>query len=310
MKICTENGLKEALRSFEEGKLNEAQKIIDNLFEEDLDCKEIIFTNRCCTYWIDSTKRLNAINDRFEQTEYIFSEWKTFQSFISKEKYSYEPAMYSVQKGYFLMALQKLTALFDEQDSMQKADIYKKAGICYKKLGDFENAKNCLSEANNIYPHLASVLAELADCYSLCGEDRYSKVLFREAFYIAPEFIDLDFLDSELIKCLIKGLEEKGYFGRTLSFWIPVYGAINGIFNIRRELSAQEVCKLKQNIYAMEMEFKDPDCNDEILIPKLLNNYFWLVDHYVLTKEKVTKINEILLKIKILDNTIYKLYTK
>ncbi len=310
MKICTESGLKEALKSLEEGKLTEAQKIIENLFEEDLDCKELIFTNRCCFFWIDSTKRMNAINDRYEQTEYLFSEWKTFQMFISKEKYSYEQALYSVQKGYFSLALKKLTALFDEQDPMQKAEIYKKAGICYKKLGDFENAKNCLSEANNIYPHLASVLAELADCYSLCGEDKYSKVLFREAFYIAPEYIDLSFLDSELIKCLIKSISNKEHLGRSLPFWIPVYGAIYGIFNIRRELTAQEVCKLKQNIYAMETDFKNPDCDGEVLVPKLLNNYFWLVDHYVLTKEKVTKINEILLKIKILDISIYNLYTK
>ena len=58
-------------------------------------------------------------------------------------------------------------------------------------------------------PEKASILAEMADCYALCGEEKTSKVLFREAFFINPETIDLDFLESELIECLVKKTKEK-----------------------------------------------------------------------------------------------------
>ena len=150
----------------------------------------------------------------------------------------------------------------------------------------------------------------MADCYSLCGEDRIGKVLFREAFFQNPEAIDLNFLDSQLIKCLVKNIQDKkGYTGKQLLYWIPVYGVIGGIFNIKRPLSSLEVARLAKNIYQMENEYKDPSCNEEILVPKLLNSYFWLIDHYVLTHESVPKINEILLKIKILDSQIYEAYT-
>lgn len=187
--------------------------------------------------------------------------------------------------------------------------MYKRTGICYKKLGDFENARMCLIEANNAHEGLSSVLAEMADCYSLCGDDRLGKVLFREAFFRNPEFIDIDFLDSQLIKYLIQKVQEKGFNGKTLLYWIPVYGVIEGVFNIKRDLSSLEVAKLAKNIYQMENEYKEPYCNTEILVPKLLNSYFWLIDHYVLTHENVSKINEILLKIKILDSKIYEAYT-
>lgn len=302
--------LKESLSFLERGNPLEAQKIISSLFEQDLEDERIVYTSRCCVFWIDTLARLNKIEDPSERVENMLLEWKTFQSFISRDEFSYEPAFYAFQKGFFSAALSECLALVDEKDSLQRAEMYRKAGICYKKLGDFENALNCLKEANITYPKLASVLAELGDCYSLCGEDRIGKVLFREAFFINPENIDLDFLDSELIKCLIKKTREKGYTGKALLYWIPVYGLLSGILNVKKELSPQEVGRLKKNIYAMENEFKDPSFSGEILVPHLLNSYFWLIDHYILARENPAKINEVLIKMKILDSSIYQAYIK
>ena len=309
MEIQTETGLKEVISYLEQGQPFQAQQVLAVLYEQDLESKELAYANRCCTFWIDTARRLKEL-DEYERGQQMLSSWKNFQLFLSRENFSYEPAFYAVKKGFFSSALKLYTKLMDEKEDLHRAEIYRNAGICYKKIGDFENARLCLSEANNIYPNLASVLAELADCYSLCGEDKFGKVLFREAFFLNPEQIDVDFLDSELIKCLIKKAQEKGYSGKSMLNWIPVYGVLDGIFNIKRELTTQEVCRLKQNIYAMESEYKDPACNADLLVPKLLNSYFWLIDHYVLRHENVAKINEVLLKIKILDSSIYNLYVK
>lgn len=306
-----ESGLKNLLQVFEEGKPDLAQKIINDLFEIDISSREVAYCNFCNNFWLDALKRLKETEDTYVQSENILLEWKSFQSFISRESYVFEPAYFAIQKGFFSSALFHFLKKVDGiKDSFQKADTFRKAGICYKKLGDFENARICLTEANNTHPNLASVLAELADCYSLCGDDRVGKVLFREAFFCAPEFIDLDFLDSELVRCLITQTRDKGFSGKEQLYWIPVYGTLSGVFNVKRELNSQEVGKLRKNIYAMENEFKDPACNLAILIPKMLNSYFWLIDHYVLTHENVAKINEVLLKIKLLDASIYDAYIK
>ena len=79
------------------------------------------------------------------------------------------------------------------------------------------------------------------------------------------------------------------------------------MFNIKRELTSQEVARLKKDIYAMENEIKDPSCNSEILVPRMLNCYFWLMDHYYLAKENQAKINEVLLRIKLLDSAVYEI---
>ncbi len=310
MDVQTEKGLKEALGYLESGQPEKALEIVSSLFETDLDSKELMYTNRCCNFWIDVARRVDRISDPFERSESLLMEWRMFRSFMARDKFVYEPAFYSFQRGFFSMALKNYTEFFDSRDPQQKAEAYRKAGICYKKIGEFENARGCLAEANSLRQGVAPVLAELADCYSLCGEDKYGKVLFREAFFIDPDSIELDFLDSELIKCLADRTAEKGYSGKALLEWIPVYGVIFGIFNIKRELHAQEVGRLKKNIYAMENEYKDPSCDTASLTPRLLNSYFWLIDHYILKHEDTAKVNEILLKIKILDSNIYGLYMK
>ena len=305
----TEKGLQEALVYLESGNPVKAHKIIGNLFQTALECPELMYTTLICTFWNGTVTRLATIENPYERGETLLTEWKSFLTYISKQKNQYKPAFFAIQKGIFSLALRNYSELFNLPDNPQKAEIYRKAGMCYKKLGSFENACSCLSEANKIQSNQACILAELADCYSLCGNDRSAKILFREAFYIAPEKIDLDFLDSGLIRSLIDNLEPKKYSKRVLAEWIPVYGVLWGIFNIKKELSSHELGKLKQDIYAMEMEYKNPSCDAEVLVPRLLKNYFWLIDQYNMKSNMDAQVNEVLLKIKILDLYIYKLYT-
>ena len=193
---------------------------------------------------------------------------------------------------------------------MDQAEVLRKTGLCYKKLGSYETARNCLADANSVKPETAAIIAELADCYALCAEERHAKVLFREAFYVDPQKIDPAFLDSELINCLMRNVQDRGYSGAALMEWIPVYGQLYGVFTVKRKLRPTEIARLKQEIYAKENEIKDPSCQTELLTPRLINLYFWLVDYYLSTNEDVSKVNEIVTRIKILDTEIYELYVK
>ncbi|MCR4742710.1 MAG: hypothetical protein K5866_07590 [Treponema sp.] len=310
MEIQTAAKLKEVLTLMEAGRPEEAQKIIAPLFEYDLACEELIYTNRCCVYWIESNRRLKSFEDPYEKGENLLSEWKSYKDFISREEKTFEPANYAVQKGFFSNALKDFEKLFDGKNTFQRAEALKNAGICTKELGDYEKARELIKKSTSIYPESASAIAELADCYCLCGNERIGKLLFREAFFINPEAIDLEFLESELIKYLIKTCREKGYSGRQLRYWIPIYGILNGILTVKRDLTSQEVAKLMNNVFAMESEYKDPCCDSKILVPKLLNHYFWLLDHYMKHGDNRAKVSEILLKVKILDSSIYELYTR
>lgn len=309
MENHTALGLKEALSYLEAGNPIQAKKVLDNSFMYELESKEFFFTVKCCNYWQDIIISITNEESPFERGEILLSEWKNFQFVYGQYEDVYEPAMYAVCRGVFSLALQNFTRLLDEQDVILKSEILRKVGLCYKKLGEFDNAKMCLSEAHKIQPGQAAVIADLADCYALCGDDKASKVLFREAFFIDFKKVDLDFLDSELITRLIKKTGEKGYSGDSLKAWLPVYGVLWGVFNIKRSMKAREVSRLRQEIYALETEQKDPSRVTPFHTPRLLNLYFWLID-YCQSASDDKLINEILLKIKILDTSVYNLYVK
>jgi len=105
-------------------------------------------------------------------------------------------------------------------------------------------------------------------------------------------------------------VQKKGYTEAVLKEWIPVYGVLYGIFNVKRELHGAEFGILRQRIYARENELRDPACNATLIVPRLINMYFWLIDYYVRIENGSEKINEILLRIKLLDRNIYDLCVK
>ncbi len=276
----------------------------------ELENQEILFTIACCNFWIDALDRANKLDDAFERGQIYCNEWKNFLQFLSREEKTFDRTLFAVRSGIFSLALACFNQLAGEKDPVLKAEILRKTGLCYKKLGSYETARSCLAEANDVRSDSAATIAELADCYALCGEEKQAKVLFREAFYIDPQKIEPEFLDSELIQCLIRNVKQKGFSGAALMEWIPVYGHLHGVFTVKRMLRPQEIVRLKQEIYAKEMEIKDPSCQRALLTPRLINLYFWLIDYYSAAKEDVSKMNDIVTRIKILDTEIYELYIK
>ncbi|MBQ0050506.1 MAG: tetratricopeptide repeat protein [Treponema sp.] len=313
MAIQPEEELKKAYLMLEEGKTSQAMHFLTEILSEamvyDYDGTEINFALWCCSYWDDFIKSLGRM-DHYEQGESLIARWKAFRIDYDRQKKSFPKVVGALQKGIFTLALDAYESLSDEQNMQQKAEINRKLGLCCKKLGKYEAALEHLTEANQYTPSSAAVLAEMADCFALCGEEKKAKVLFREAFFIDAQKIELSFLDSELIGCLVRQVKEKGFTGAELQEWIPVYGVLYGVFNVKRELRTHEVTRLRGEIYAKENDLKDPANDAGIITPKLINMYFWLIDYYVRAGDSGTKINEYLLQIRVHNENIYRMYTR
>ncbi len=93
-------------------------------------------------------------------------------------------------------------------------------------------------------------------------------------------------MESLLIGKLIDNIRSQGFDNSELCEWIPVYGVLYGVFNIKRELKALELGKLKQSIHALENRYEEEPENRYITVPRLLNRYFWLIDYYINIKEQ------------------------
>ncbi len=311
----SEEELKKAYSFLNKGDPASAKTILAEAYQFNLDNNEIDFAIWCCSFWIDYIKKLPKL-ELLQQGEGLFFQWKTFEEALTRKKEIFNRTIFSVQTGVFTQALQSLTNLYQElekekfSETRLKADINLKISICHKKLGNYETALEFLQQANTQAPGSADIFAEMADCYALCGLEKQAKVLFREAFFINARRIELTMLDSELIKCLINQVQSLGYSGQELQEWVPVYGTLYGVFSVKRELRSQEVGRLKQEIFELDVENRNPGSNSKLNVPKLINKYFWLLDHLIQKNEGDSKINEILLKIKLLDQSVYDLYNK
>jgi tetratricopeptide (TPR) repeat protein len=312
MKVQFDAGLSQVYEFLEAGNPGYAKPLVEDALAGDLENEEIIFALRCVHFWIDKipvTEKTGESETKFENGEYLIYQWKHFLSFAGKLQAKHERVMRAICKGVFSAALDCYEQALNVYQTSQKNDIYRRAGLCYKKLGEYERALSFLAEANKLTPDQSEILAEMADCYALCGDERTAKVLFREAFFIAAPKIEIGFLDSEMIRRLIERVETMGLTGNVLLEWIPVYGVLYGVFTVKRELRLQEAVKLKQAIYQLETELKETGCNRAVIVPKLINHYFWFIDHLIARQEERSKIEETLLKIKLLDADVHKKYT-
>ncbi|MBQ3025239.1 MAG: tetratricopeptide repeat protein [Spirochaetaceae bacterium] len=304
-----ENEIKRVYDLLKQGDYQSAKEVLSEILVDDLENPEILFGLKCTGFWENKLTQISEITNLFPKGEQLISGWKEFLYLIDNEKSRYEQCIYSIKKGVFTQVLEIFQRLLQENTFSKKGAIVGRIGLCYKQLGDYDTALRFLGEANLENPEKASILAEMADCYALCGEEKTSKILFREAFFINPQDVDISVLESELFCRLYSEVIRTGKKDEVAAEWFPVEGVLLGVLNVKRELRALEVGKLKQNIYALETELKDEGVEADLIIPRLINNYFRLIDHYTTVMEDRTKINEILLKIKLLNADVYERYT-
>ena len=304
--------LQPALAFLKQGDLEQAHTSLGRLLEQDLENPQVMYTLKGVSFWLDRVRYSQALADDFLRGEYIISQWKPFLDYIRKKGDFNEPIIYALKCSVFTIALQLYQSLLNGAESVHNtAEIYRKTGLCYKALGDYETAIGCLQYAADMNTNSSAILAELADAYALSGEVRLAKVFFREALFKNASEIEICFLESEIIYALVTKITAIGYTGEELLEWLPVYGTLDGILNVKRELKALELGKLKQSIYMLENELREKDVkNKKLLVPRLINYYFWLIDDYMNGTVEKSKIDEILLRIKLLDEKIYDRYIR
>jgi tetratricopeptide (TPR) repeat protein len=292
--------------NFKEGHFKDASSLLEKALEIDFESTDVTNALKAANFWLEREDRLVTISGSYEKGEYYLGQWKVFNGFISRMENLSERCLFNIKYYIFGMALEHYLSLYDEKD-LSDPEILFRIGRCHKCQGNYESAIRFLELASQHRREDAAILAELADSYSLVNEDRAAKVFYREAFFLDPQAVELAYLESPMILRLVDKLRGRiGEMGAELQEWIPVYGTVFGLFSIKRELRPLELGKLKQAIYQLEKRIGGK--RDNRLTPRLINHYFWLVDHYLNAGEDRQKIEETLGKIRELDTEIYKEY--
>ncbi len=300
--------LNHAFDLFREGRFPEAASQLEKVLRIDFDYPDVTASLKCANFWRERQERLATIGEPYERGELLLGEWRHFVDFVQRIGGVSEKGLFSVRQYVFGTALAAYRGLAEQGG--YDADLLLRIGRCYKELGSYDLAIESLEKANQMKNGVPSVLAELADCYALVGETRSGKIFFREAFFLGANEIDLSTLESGMIQRLVQRLRGMNLSEAEVREWVPVYGAVYGVLNVKRELRPLEYGKLKQSIFRMENQLETDRQERDLLVPRLLNHYFWLIDHYAGTGEERSHVEEVLARVKRLDPAIYREYTR
>jgi tetratricopeptide (TPR) repeat protein len=289
--------------NLKDGAFAEAVAGLERLLERDVSYPGAASALKCAAFWREREEE-EGPRDGFQRGERLLAQWRQFLAYAERLADVPEGCLFAIKRYVFSTAL--ASYLKDAgPDGGSDPDVLLRLGRCCKGVGDYERAIDCLERANREKRESAAILAELADCYSLVNEARAAKVFFREAFFIDPQNVDLAELESPLATRLAAGVRQRGLSGPEVAEWMPVYGAIWGVFSVKREMKPLELGKLKQSIFQLEKDIG----RERRLLPRLLTRYFWLIDHYLMAGEPRERIDEVLERIRELDPRVHAEYT-
>jgi tetratricopeptide (TPR) repeat protein len=300
----------EILDLMKSGSFQEAEKALEACLEVDFEDEKVIQALKYAKFWQPRSERYESISDPVERGEYLLKEWLNFKRYLASGALIFEAASYACRLWLFSHAIDSYQRAL-HRANVPDPDILFRIGRCLKANGDYEGAIEFFENVLQSKRQDAELLGELADCYAFLNETKAAKAFFREAFFINPQAVHIDFLESQLIGRLIERIRLIGYSGKELKAWLPVYAVLYGVFNIKRELRPLEYGRLKQSIYSLELELRDQRSDGErnLLVPRLLNHYFWLIDHYIGANDSRENVEEVLRKIKLLDESVYEQFT-
>lgn len=266
----------EALRTFEE--------TLRKTFDEESECGIKVIK-----YVLSRINKIKSLGDYHTIADTLVSEWKNTLSWINTNNCGkFSELVDAIRYYIFYVALKYYQTIIENMDANSNVvdvDLMIKVSRCYREIGEIDKCIELLEEVRQYDLYDSSVLANLADAYFEIRDVEASKLFFREAFFWDPQKIDVFDMKSMIIKKLIKVVMDNGYRGEEVNEWIPIYGVIENVFDVRRELSQEEVNLILERVRSMESQYNSNRNWRNVLEPRLLNSYIWLIDYYFLQVE-------------------------
>ncbi|NCN04152.1 MAG: hypothetical protein GW949_00820 [Spirochaetales bacterium] len=298
-----------AWNEIKELRLDQGKQLLESAIPYAFENPVVLGALKSISFWKERSEIFIEHSEPLVQADYFFSQWLTYLEFAKRINLDDEESLYTF-KQYAFFSVKIILEKKLRQSENADPQYTMKLGICEKALGNYIEAKSNLEKSGGVGQDNPELLGHLADVYALLNEPARAKVLFREAFFIDPQRVPVELLESELILRLSDYTKEKYSPEKLAREWLPVYGVIFGVFSVKRELRAVEYGRLRQGIYSLEREYAHEKEKRELIEPRLINKYFWQIDHLISISEEPQKINEVLLKIKSLNPDIHGLYTK
>jgi len=302
-----EKKINEACGNLKSGNFVLAVNIFQELLINGIDSIEVDTGIKCAKYWLNRIDNINKMTKGLDRGKYLLKEWEGFENFFQES--AIEGKLYDIKivelAGQYIIAF-AVEDLVEAYKSLNYPDIdlLIKIGESFILLYDYHKAIETLEYVRTYRKKDPYILSLLADCYYGYGEVRRAKVLFREAFFLGPEVIPIKKIKCSIINDILSEIKKSGH--SNVQAWIPVFGIINNYFDIKKELSDEEVEQLIKEIKRIENEYYTK--MNKHYLPYLLSKYLYFIDYLETQTNELDEIVNIKNKIRAVSPDIYEKY--
>ncbi|MGB9621377.1 MAG: hypothetical protein ACPL4C_02925 [Brevinematia bacterium] len=269
-----------------DGKITEALRFFESSYRSSLD-RESECAIKIIKYFLSKIRKMKSLGDYHKIGDALVVEWRELLNWSLHNNCSMVSEILEAFKYHiFSLALKYYQAVIDnisnskDPITVQDIDLMVKISRCYREVGKLDKAIEILEDVRQFNFYDSTVLSYLADAYFDVGEIDRSKLFFREAFFWNPQGIEIYDMKSMIIKSLVRVVVDNGYRDNEINEWIPIYGVIENLFDVRRELLDEEVQIIMNRISEFEKVYSKDRSMRNILEPRLINSYIWLIDYY------------------------------
>lgn len=257
-------------------------------------------------FWHLRKNALERQDDLEKQVELAVHEWNVFHRLYLQ--IGLELDYYRAVREWMFTTLKDLARKY--LDNTEKTRTIYYLGVSHLMLKEYDEALTWANHAVRKDPEHMGYHAFLANCWECLGHDFQARLLYREAFFQKPEEIELSCMNSQIIDTIIERFLHFQYPVEHIQFWIPVFGRIFGLFNVKRALTTLEYSSLVQRMRSLEGRFFNTNQQeqDPSVLPKLLNSYLWMIDYFDAAGKHEEKVEELESQLLAADRFIHRIY--
>ncbi|MBN1898053.1 MAG: hypothetical protein JW827_04685 [Spirochaetes bacterium] len=289
------------------GEFNKALENMEDILNTSPDFPGLLEGIKSVKFWQNRWLKVMRTQPGKEQSDLLLDEWAQYEKYWNSFPSHSEKILITIKNLIYKKIIKNLIAAFKNSE-VPNVTILIKMGMIFLEIDEYIKAIETLEYARMFKKKDSHILGLLAEAYARQGNIQKAKSLFREAFLYNPLEVDLGVIRSEMITDITKQIQEQKVDPKLLGEWIPVYGTVMNVFNIKRELSIEEINKLATEAEEMEKDFYNEKFNHETILPKLINRYLWIIDYYVFQSPNKEYTRIYMNKLKEVHPQIYERY--
>jgi len=264
-----------------EGKLDEVQQEALELmstYPQDRDLEELLVTVR---FW-QHRQEYFILQDDATGGEELFHEWEKYESF-RREKGYHNLKIYQAIKYFVFSRLMDMLIELYQLSPVPRRDILTMLGEVFVTLGMVDRAIETLEYALSLGSGEDDVplYVLLGNAYAEAGQEDMASVMYNDALYLNPPMVEIDKITYAPLQKLADLIHSHGVKKELVGEWLPVYAFVHGTLKHKRELSTRAHQELRQRVSMLEQTIKYDKRALEVLVPRLINSYLWMLDYYL-----------------------------